>query len=125
MAAFALLLDACVDGRVDGALQRWGYDALRIPHTGAANPLSDPQVVALGAVEGRVILTNDAATMLTDFCAYRAAGHDHPGLLIAVQRRPIKEYLRSLHHTLETTPPEDLHNNYLWLKYGAPAGGAE
>lgn len=86
--------------------------------------MPDPSVLELSAREGRVLLTDDVKTMEGHFNDFLAAGNEHPGLILGVKRRQLREYLRDLRYTLDTVRPEDLHNNCVWLrKAETPAGG--
>jgi len=51
--------------------------------------VSDPQVLACAAREGRILVTHDRRTMLAHFRARLDAGKSSPGLLVVSQGAPL------------------------------------
>lgn len=51
--------------------------------------LSDPDVLALAAAQGRILVTHDFRTMPRHFAEFLATGASSPGVFLVKQRTPL------------------------------------
>lgn len=58
--------------------------------------LSDPKVIELAAVEGRVLVSYDKRTMPVHFAASVGSGRKSPGVLLALPSAPVGDIIESL-----------------------------
>jgi hypothetical protein len=70
-------------------------DIVRVQDAGLSGA-SDPDVVAWAAREGRVLLTHDAATCISDAYTRVVAGESMPGLFAVIQSAPTGQVIDDL-----------------------------
>lgn len=58
--------------------------------------LSDPEVLAIGAEQGRILVTHDRQTMPRHFGEFLATGRDSPGVFLVSQYGPIGKVIDEL-----------------------------
>jgi len=58
--------------------------------------LPDPEVLALAAKQGRVLVTHDFQTMPRHFCDFLTAHGSSPGVFLVKQRTPIADVIEAL-----------------------------
>jgi predicted nuclease of predicted toxin-antitoxin system len=81
-----LLLDEMYSARHAEALRAAGIDAVTVAELGLAGR-SDPDVFAAAAAGGYLLLTENVADFARIAADHLGAGHDHPGVLIALSSR--------------------------------------
>jgi hypothetical protein len=78
-----LLLDAHVSARgVGRPLGRKGYDVLALSEDPARDGLDDEEVLALGAADGRILVTHDVEDFPPILREWAAEGRSHSGVIL-------------------------------------------
>jgi predicted nuclease of predicted toxin-antitoxin system len=103
-------LDEHVPHAVAGGLRRLGIDVTTSTDAGLLGS-ADPDQIAYGLAEGRVIFTED-----DDFLALAAAGVAHAGLAYCHQNtRSIGQIIRGLELIWEVYEPDEMRNRVEFL----------
>lgn len=76
--------------------------------------LEDPNVLAVAAQEGRVLVSHDVSTMPNHLRAM-VAKTNSPGVILIPQRLPVAEAIDLLLLVCEAAEPEDLENGICLL----------
>jgi Domain of unknown function (DUF5615) len=82
---------------------------------GGTRGLSDPEVLALAAATGRVLVSSDQKTMPGHFRRFLEA-HDSPGLIIVRQSVGLARAINGLVLIWNDPAPELLRNDISWLR---------
>jgi predicted nuclease of predicted toxin-antitoxin system len=77
--------------------------------------LTDPEVLALAAASGRVVVSSDQNAMLSHFRRFREA-HDSPGLVIVRQSIDLARAIDELILIWNDPSPELLRNDVNWVR---------
>jgi hypothetical protein len=78
-----LLLDANLSGRRIGApLRKAGHDVLALSERADLEGLADPQVLALAAEEGRILITRNSRDFAPLLREWAQAGRHHAGCIL-------------------------------------------
>lgn len=77
--------------------------------------LSDPDVLALAATKGRVLVSHDYRTMPTHFAQYITSGHHTPGVLLIHQTRPVAQGIEALLLVWEASDPDEWRDKLTYL----------
>lgn len=94
--------------------RRWpGIDIRSAPGL-IPDALSDPDVLALAAADGRVLLTHDASTMPGHFSDF-IKEHESAGLILVRQDRSIASIIEGVFLAWSTWTADDLRNSIRWL----------
>jgi hypothetical protein len=97
-------------------LQEQGYDVLSCHAAGLSNQgIADEAQLAYATQAGRAILTFNTQDFLHLDAAWRAAGHQHAGMIIVARPVPLGHLIRCLRRHLDRTPPEVQAGAVLWL----------
>jgi hypothetical protein len=82
---------------------------------GGTRGLSDPEVLALAAATGRVVVSSDQKTMPGHFQKFLEA-HDSPGLIIVRQSIGFARAIDELILIWNDPKPESLRNDVSWVR---------
>ncbi len=82
---------------------------------GGTRGLSDPEVLALAAASGRVVVSSDQKTMPGHFRTFLEM-HDSPGLLIIRQSVELARAIDELILIWNVPKPESLRNGVRWVR---------
>jgi predicted nuclease of predicted toxin-antitoxin system len=78
-----LLLDAHVSGpSVGGPLRQRGHDVLALSEETRYEALPDEDVLALAAIEGRILVTHDIADFPAILRSWAEGGRSHAGVIL-------------------------------------------
>jgi hypothetical protein len=77
-----LLLDEMFSDAIAQQLGAKGYDVVSVVAHSALVGLPDDQILAYATAEGRALLTANIKDFIPLDSRYRAAGQDHPGLIL-------------------------------------------
>ena len=77
-----ILLDEMFSGAIAEELRAKGHDAQAVVTDPTLISLPDDQVLARAAAAGRALVTANIKDFIPLDAAYRAAGHDHAGLIL-------------------------------------------
>lgn len=77
-----LLLDEMFSDDIAQQLRADGYDVVSVVANPALVALPDDQILAYAAAEGRALVTANIKDFMPLDSRYRAAGQDHPGLIL-------------------------------------------
>lgn len=103
-----LLFDEDFNQRiVRGLLRRIPRLEYRSAHDDDLASKSDDEVLAVAAVENRLLVSHDVNTMTAAFRARTAAGATVPGLLLVPQQLPIGDAIAELELICRVTEPDD------------------
>jgi hypothetical protein len=80
----------------------------------ALEGMSDLQVLALAAAEGRVLVTHDAKTMPRHFAEF-VRSHDSAGVVVVPQHLPVSMVVEELLLIAAATSAEDWTNRICYL----------
>lgn len=72
--------------------------------------VSDPDVLALAARLGRLLVTHDHRTMPLHFAEFVAGGHSSPGVFLVKQHTPLGAVIEDLVLVWTASTPEDWIN---------------
>lgn len=111
-----LLLNEMYPAALAAALRAAGVEASTAAEVGLAGR-SDPDVFAAARLQRRVLLTENVADFTRLAAEATAAGHHHPGLLIALSSRfsRRRDGIGSLVAAVLGTSGEDLENRIVYL----------
>jgi predicted nuclease of predicted toxin-antitoxin system len=96
------------------AIRREPALAFQTAETARLTGLSDPEVLALAARDGRVLVTHDQKTMPRHFAAFIATATS-PGVLIIPQRLPVATVVEDLLLIWSTMDAEEWRNTIRFL----------
>ncbi len=105
-----LLLDAHISRRIVGRpLQRRGHDLRAIDAERALQALPDHEVLALAALEGRILVTFDVKDFVPLLREWAEGGKSHAGCVLVVGMRPgeLGALIRALTAKLGELPDEE------------------
>jgi hypothetical protein len=111
-----LFTDEMINTALAPELRRHGYDAESCAEAGRAGlQVPDEPQLEYAADHGRAILTFN----MTDFVpldrAWKAAGREHAGIIVAPEIQDLRHLLRCVQRHLDTYSPAEQHNLLLWL----------
>ena len=73
----------------------------------------DPNVLAIAAAQGRVLVTSDVHSMPQHFADFLMAGGVCPGVFLVSQKRPVGQVVEALALIWSATGPEEWENRIL------------
>ncbi len=76
--------------------------------------LSDPEVLALAARDGRILVSHEQSTMPLHFAAF-IAEHESPGVLIVPRHHPLNHIVEDLVLIWAATEAEEWRNRMAYL----------
>jgi len=82
---------------------------------GGTRGLSDPEVLALAAATGRIVVSSDQRTMPGHFSTF-VEGHESPGVIIVPQTVPISRAIAELIVIWRDVSDQELQNRLRWLR---------
>jgi hypothetical protein len=82
---------------------------------GGTRGLSDPEVLALAAATGRIVVSSDQKTMPRHFAEFVGA-HESPGVIIIPQSVRMSAAIQQLIVIWQDTSDEELRNRLRWLR---------
>lgn len=82
---------------------------------GGTRGLSDPEVLALAAATGRVVISSDQNTMPRHFAEFIGA-HESPGVIIVPQTVRISRAIEAIIVIWQDASYEELRNRLRWLR---------
>jgi hypothetical protein len=71
-------------------------------------------MLALAAIEDRVLLTHDVTTMPGHFLRF-IEKHESPGVILVRQERSIESIMEGVYLAWSKWTPDDLRNSIRWL----------
>jgi predicted nuclease of predicted toxin-antitoxin system len=80
--SYPLLLDEMFSDAIAQRLRARGHDVISVVAHAALVALPDDQIFAYAAAEGRALVTANIKDFMPLDGQYRAAGRDHPGLIL-------------------------------------------
>ena len=80
--SYPLLLDEMFSDTIAQQLRAQGYDVISVVAHAALVALPDDQILADATAEGRALVTANIKDFIPLDGRYRAAGQDHPGLVL-------------------------------------------
>jgi hypothetical protein len=112
------LADENFDNRILAGLRRRqaALDVLRVQDTALVGA-EDPAVLAWAAVEGRILLTHDAATIPHYAYERIGAGEVMPGVIEVPLHMPIGQAIEELLLVIDASRPEDWVNQVVYLPF--------
>jgi len=114
-----LLLDAHVSGRAIGArLRVEGHDVLALDERPDLQGLPDPEVLALAAAEGRVLVTFNIKDFPDLVREWAGRGRPHAGclLVVGIRQHEFGATIRALQAALQSRPdPDDWTDRTVFL----------
>lgn len=113
MSAFHFFMEEDLYGAVAAALRRAGIDAVSTPETGRHRQ-SDESQLEWAAVEGRVLITFNAAHFAQLHAHWLGQRRHHAGIVVSSQR-PIGDVVRRLLHVAGTKHAELMHDHLEFL----------
>jgi hypothetical protein len=81
---------------------------------GGTRGLADPEVLAISAASGRVLVSHDCNTMVAHFYRF-IEEHDGPGLVVIPQDLEPSKAIEDLILIWEAATPEEIRNKVRWL----------
>jgi Domain of unknown function (DUF5615) len=112
-----LLADANFDFRiVHGLRKRVPAIDFVLPHGLIRPRLPDPEVLALAANLGRVLVSHDLATM-PDHFSRLLSSRESPGLVLIPNTYPIGSAIFQLELAWTCSAPDEFRNRITWLPY--------
>jgi hypothetical protein len=118
-----LLLDGHISGqRVARALRERGHDVRAVNEEGALDGMPDPDLLALAAGDGRILVTSNVKDFEPLLRAWGAEGRSHAGCIL-IARTIRQEYfgaiIAGIEALLTATPDqEDWIDRTEWLSRG-------
>jgi hypothetical protein len=95
---------------VTGCVRReTGIDFLSA-HSAKLEGMGDPDVLALAAVQDRILVTHDFRTMPRHFAEFLAAGRSSPGVFLVKQSTPLGAVIEDLVLVWTASQPQDWTN---------------
>jgi hypothetical protein len=79
-------------------------------HAAKLEGLSDGDVLALAAAQGRILVSHDFRTMPHHFAQFLAAGATSPGVLLVKQQTPLGTVIEDLVLVWAASTPQDWTN---------------
>ncbi len=79
-------------------------------HAAKLHGVSDPEVLAIAAAQGRILVTHDFRTMPKHFAVFLSAGHSSPGVFLVKQRTPLAQVIDELVLVWTASEPGDWTN---------------
>jgi hypothetical protein len=73
----------------------------------------DPQVLAIAAREGRVLVTHDFQSMFGHFSDFLSSGSECPGVLLVSQAAAVRKAIDEIVRVWNEDTPEDMKNRIL------------
>lgn len=67
----------------------------------------DPEILAMAAVQGRILVTHDYRTLPVCFAEFLGAGHASPGVFLVRQHTPLAMVMEKLVLIRTASGPED------------------
>lgn len=84
-------------------------------HTARLDSLSDEEVLALAAIQARILVTHDFRTMPKHFGELLAGGRSSPGVFLIKQSTRVAEVIEELVLVWAASEPEDWTNRILQI----------
>jgi hypothetical protein len=114
-----LFTDEMIDTDLAPQLRRRGYDAESCAETSRAGQgISDELQLEYAAGQGRTLLTFNMSDFVSIDRAWKAAGRDHAGIVLAPEIRDFRRLLRYIERHLDSYSRADQHDLLLWLDTG-------
>jgi hypothetical protein len=111
-----IFTDEYVDGRLAGQLRRRGYDAVSCAEARRHNQkISDEEQLEYATREGRAIIVYNVHDYVQLDGAWKAAGREHSGIIVAQSGTPIGSLVRWVVCHLDARTPADQYDTLLWL----------
>jgi Domain of unknown function (DUF5615) len=101
---------------VTGAIRRQPALDFRSPNEAGLEGIKDPDVLAIAARDGRVLVTHDRKTMPTEFGQFIAA-QTSSGVLILSQNLPIGEAINAILLVWEASTAEEWINQIMTFPF--------
>jgi predicted nuclease of predicted toxin-antitoxin system len=79
--------------------------------------IPDPEVLALAASDGRILVTHDVHTMPGHFSEFLLGGGSSPGVFLVRQRVPVSEIAEALILIWAASDPSDWENRILEIPF--------
>jgi len=109
-----LLLDAHVSARgVGRPLGRKGHDVLALSEDPAREGLDDEEVLALGAADGRILVTHDVEDFPPILREWAAEGRSHSGVILVygIRQHEFRAVVDGVSALLATRPDQRAWND--------------
>jgi hypothetical protein len=98
-----------------GLLRRQPLVDIQTAETAGLTGVADPEVLALAAYAGRVLVSHDYHTMPAFFSAYLASGEHSPGVLLLHQTLPVAQAIEALLLVWEASVPDEWQDTLTYL----------
>lgn len=110
------LTDEDTAGSIASGLRRRAplLDILTAPEAGTLG-WPDPQVLAYGAAQGRILITHDESTMPVHFASFLAEAGTSPGVIITPQTNAIGKVIDDILLIWDDDHPEEWRGLITWL----------
>jgi hypothetical protein len=102
---------------VAGCLRREPAIDFLSAHAAHLESLSDADVLARAARQGRILVTHDFHTMPRHFGEFLAGGGSSPGVLLVKQRTPLADAIEELVLVWAASDPADWTNRILEVPF--------
>jgi predicted nuclease of predicted toxin-antitoxin system len=108
------LADASLhDAIVKGCLRRERTIDFLSSNDANLEEVPDPDVLALAASEGRILVTSDLRTMPGHFGDFLEAGGSSPGVFLVKQKTPVADVIEALLLVWAASDPEEWENRII------------
>ena len=82
---------------------------------GGTRGLSDPEVLALAAASGRVLVSSDKRTMPAHFARFVEA-HESPGVIIVPQATALSKAIEDIVLLFRNTTADEMRGQLQWIR---------
>jgi Domain of unknown function (DUF5615) len=103
---------------VSGCLRREPTIDFLPAHLAKLEGIRDPDVLAIAAEQGRILVTQDFRTMARHFGEFLEAGHSSPGVFLVKPRTPVAQVIEALVLVWAASDPEEWRNRILEMPLG-------
>ena len=100
---------------VTGVLRREPTIDFQTAQERLGEAMTDTEVLALSAAEGRVLVSHDVNTLPKHFGHFVADGQDSPGVFLIPQSLPLSRAIDELVLIWSASEAEEWHNLLVWL----------
>ncbi|MGB7552872.1 MAG: DUF5615 family PIN-like protein [Candidatus Korobacteraceae bacterium] len=100
---------------VTGVLRREPSVDFLTAHAAGLRRMTDPEVLALAAEQGRMLVSHDVGTMPAHFRAFRNAGRYSPGVFLVPQSLNLATAIDELLIIWLTSDASEWETRLLWL----------
>jgi hypothetical protein len=98
---------------VSGCLRREPTIDFLSAHLAKLEGIPDPDVLAIAAEQGRILVTHDFRTMPRHFGEFLEAGRSSPGVFLVKGRTPLAQVIEALVLVWAASDPEEWKNRIL------------